>query len=172
MAGPNGETSAIWQVQASAANGTQATATNTNTVWFNPSPIILNGTYLSEFDVDFRRAVPENEAVDEDNNELQDMGIDGADLQLTGVIRNADNDATTNGVNKLIRFLKEGNHTTGYTKGRFGIELANLPQWNVDPTSTFGYHIRSIRFTKIGDKKDQVGFIINISLGGDLQNAI
>lgn len=172
MAGPNSETSALWQVQASAVDGAQATAGNDNTIWFNPSPIILNGNFMSEFDVDFRRASPENEAVDADNNELQDMGIDGLDIQIGATIRNADNDATSSAINKGVTFLKDGNTATGYTKGRYGLTLANLPQFNVTPTSTYGYHIRSIRFSKNTDVKDAINMIINLSLGGDIANAI
>jgi len=72
--------SALWQVQSGAANGTEATAGDTNTVDFADNDTSKNpsaGAFISDIDVTFRRAVPENEAVDADNNELQDMGIDG-----------------------------------------------------------------------------------------------
>lgn len=166
------ENAAIWQVQSGAVNGTQTTATSTNTVLFNESPITVDGSFIFQTDIDFRRAVPENEGVNVDNNELQDMGIEGLDIQITGRIRNADNDVSTNSINKLIKWLKNGNTTTGYTKGRYGLKLDDLPQFNVDPTSTYGYHIRSVRFVRDGENKDQVGIILSLALGGDLASAI
>ncbi len=167
-----GENAAIWQVQSGAVNGTETTATSTNTVLFNESPITASGSFIFQTDIDFRRAVPENEGVNVDNNELQDMGIEGLDIQITGRIRNADNNVSTNSINKLIKWLKNGNTTTSYTKGRYGLRLDDLPQFSVDPTSTYGYHIRSIRFVRDGENKDQVGIILSLALGGDLANAI
>ena len=170
MAGENG---AIWQVQSGAGNGLEATAGAANTVLFNSSTKVpSDGAFGSEITVDFRRAVPENEGVDVDNNELQDMGIDGIDLVIEAVIGNANNDVTTNSVNKLIKWLKDGNTTTGFTKGRYGLRLDNAPQWNVNPSSTFGYHLRNIRFVYLGERVDLVGVTINLSLGGDIANAI
>jgi len=175
MAGENG---ALWQVQASAGDGLEATAGAANTVLFNSSTKVpSDGGFTSEIVVDFRRAVPENEGVDVDNNELQDMGISGLDIVIQAVIGNADNDVSTNSVNKLIKWLgaggvTEGNTTTLFTKGRYGLRLDNAPQWNVNPSSTFGYHIRNIRFTYLGERLDLVGVTINLSLGGDIPSAI
>jgi len=116
--------------------------------------------------------VPENEAVATDNNELQDMGIDGLDITLEGVIGDADNDATTNSVNKLSKWIQDGNTIAGFTKGRYGLRLDNAPQWNVVPTTTYGYHIRDIKLNYIGENKDLVHFVILMALGGDIASAI
>jgi len=131
-----------------------------------------DGAFASDIVVDFRRAVPENEAVNTDNNELQDMGIEGLDLTVTGVIGDANNDDATNSVNKLSKWLQESNDTTLFTKGRFGLRLDNAPQWNVDPTSTVGYFIRSIRFQYMGEAVDLVQITITLVLGGDIASAI
>jgi len=165
---------ALWQVQSGAANGTEATAGDTNTIDFidaddtQPSA----GAYISDTEVSFRRAVPENEAVDADNNELQDMGIDGLDITLTGVIGNVDNDTATNPVNKISKWLQDGNTTTGFTKGRYGLRLDNAPQWNAVPTSTLGYHIKDCNFKYIGERKDLVEYVLRLALGGDIATAI
>ncbi len=177
MAGENG---AIWQVQLSAANGLEATAGAINTVLFNSSTKVpSDGAFGSETTVDFRRAVPENEGVDVDNNELQDMGISGLDITIEAVIGDADNDVAANSVNKLIKWLKDGNTLkTGspiYSKGRYGLRLDNAPQWNAVPDNTpntFGYHIRNIKFVYLGERVDLVGVTINLSLGGEIPNAI
>jgi len=167
------ETIALWEVQASAGNGTEATATSTHTQLFNPdSRNPSDGAYVMNFDVDFRRAAPENEAVDADNNEIQDMGIHGLDIVITGKSGNTDNDAAANMVNKFSKWLQDGNTTTLFTKGRFGLRNDNAPQWNVVPTSTYGYHIRNIQFRYVGENVDQVEFTILVSLGGDIPSAI
>ena len=168
-----GENVAIWQVQSGAANGTESTATSTNTQLFNDTAkVIGSGAFTDEINIDFRRAVPENEAVSADNNELQDMGIQGLDITITGLSGNTNNDDAANLVNKFSKWLQDGNTTTGFTKGRFGLRLDNSPQWNVVPTSTYGYHIRTATFQYIGEKKDTVKFTISLGLGGDIATAI
>ncbi len=168
-----GENAYIWQVQASAGSGQRTTAGDTNTIAMNSSAKNpSDGAYISDINVDFRRAVPENEAVDDDNNEIQDMGIGGLDIVIKGIIGDADNDVSTNPVNKMSKWLQDGNTTTGYTKGRYGLTLENLPQWDVTPTSTYGYHIRYARFNFIGERNDMVEFEIALALGGDLASAI
>ncbi len=164
---------AIWQVQSGAANGTEATATSTNTQLFNPnSRNPSDGAYIDDITVDFRRAVPENPAVNADNNEIQDMGVDGLDVTIHGFSGDADNDVAANLVNKFSKWLQDGNTTTGYTKGRYGLRIDTSPQWNVTPTSTYGYHVRNINFRYIGEKKDLVEFTISLALGGDINSAI
>jgi len=173
-----GENAALWQVQSAAANGTEATAGDSNTIDFNSTTKApSSGPFIDDIEVDFRRATPENEAVNADNNEIQDMGIEGLDVVLTGIIGDADNDVTANAVNKLSKWLgaggiTEGNTTTGFTKGRYGLRLDNAPQWNVVPTSTLGYHIQSCRFKYLGENRDLVHFTIRLSLGGDIATAI
>jgi len=174
-----GENAALWQVQSGAGSGAEATAGDTHTIDFNAtSKVPSDGPFISDIKVNFRRAVPENEGVDVDNNELQDMGVDGLDIVLEGVIGNADNDATANAVNKLAKWIgaetgaASGNTVSGFTKGRYGLRLDNAPQWNVVPTSTYGYHIRDIQLRYEGEKKDLVFFTINLSLGGDIPSAI
>jgi len=168
-----GENAAIWEVQASAGNGTESTATSTHTQLFNnTAKVPSGGAYITNIEIDFRRATPENEAVDADNNEIQDMGIQGLDITITGISGNTDNDATGNLVNKFSKWLQDGNTTTLFTKGRFGLRLDNAPQWNVVPTSALGFHIRNAQFRYIGEKVDLVEFTINLSLGGDVKTAI
>jgi hypothetical protein len=173
-----GENAAIWQVQTSAADGLEATALAAdadNVALFNDTGKVIGTqsvSYIADITVDFRRAVPENEAVDADNNELQDMGIAGLDIVLSGISGDADNDVATNLVNKLSKWMQDGNTTTGYTKGRYGLRLDNAPQWNVVPTSTLGFHLLDSRFQYVGEKKVTVAFTIRLALGGDIPTAI
>ena len=173
-----GENAAIWEVQTSAANGTEATASGADAnhvALFNDTAKVIGTqsvSYIDNIIVDFRRAVPENEAVNTDNNELQDMGIEGFDVTITGYSGLASTDAATNMVNKLSKWLQDGNTATGYTKGRFGLRLDNAPQWNVVQKSTLGFHLLSANFQYLGENKVTVKFTIKLALGGDIASAI
>lgn len=163
---------AIWEVQ-SGGNGTESGAGDSNTIDFNSSTKVpSDGPFITKIHVNFRRAVPENEAVADDNNEIQDMGIDGLDVMIEGVIGDSDNDDTANAVNKLSKWLQDGNTVSGFTKGRFGLRLDNAPQWNVVPTSTYGFHIRDIDLDYQGENVDLVVFSIRLALGGDVSSAV
>lgn len=169
-----GENAAIWEVQSGAGDGTEATATATHTQLFNSTTKApTSGAFIDTISVILAKATPENESVDADNNEIQDMGIEGLTIIITGVSGDADNNTASNWVNKYIKWVKDGNTTTGYTKGRFGLRLENAPQWNVNPTSTYGYHIlHDSKWDYIGEKKDLVAFTLKLGLGGDIASAL
>ena len=78
-----GETAHLWQVQASAVSGTRAVATTSNTISFNAKPVTTSGGYIFKNEFSIRNAIPENESVSDNNNEVQDMGLDGIDIQIT-----------------------------------------------------------------------------------------
>lgn len=119
------------------------------------------------------KATPEGEAVDANGTAIQDMGIDGLNVILHGYSGNANNDDASNLVNKIIKWFKDGNGTTGYTKGRFGLRMDNAPQWNVVPTSTYGFHLmRDSTWHYVGDHVDLVEFTLRLGLGDDIDNAI
>ena len=88
------------------------------------------------------------------------------------MIGNADNDATANPINKISKWLQDGNTATLFTKGRYGLRLDNAPQWNVVPTSTLGYHIKDCVFRYVGEKKDLAEYTLRLALGGDIATAI
>jgi len=170
-----GENSAIWQVQSGAANGTETTATATHTVLFNPDPVLTSGQNIFQTEFTIRNSVPENESVASNNNEVQDMGLDGVDVQITGhLFRAKDRGATgvTEDVEKLIKWMRDAKTTTGFIEGRFGLRLDDFPHFNVDPASTYGYVLADIRFTRDGDDSDKVGFIATLRLSGDLDTAL
>lgn len=181
------ENAAIWEVQASAGDGLEATALSAganNVLLMNPATkkLVVSSVgqvHIDTINVSLRKAIPENEAANEDNNEIQDMGISGLDIIITGISGNSNNNNANNLVNKLIKWIKDGNIAAGYTKGRFGLRLDNAPQWNVvpndDENSTggdYGFHLSDATWDYVGEKKDTVMFTINLSLGGDITNAI
>ncbi len=172
------ENAAMWQVQSGAGDGNESTASGAsanNVALFNDSGKVigtLSVSYISEITIDARRAVPENEAVNADNNEIQDMGIDGLDIVLQGVTGKVDDDNVASLVNKLSKWFQDGNTTTGFTKGRYGLRLDNLPQFNVVPTSALGFHMRDFKIIHQGEDVDRVRFTIRLALGGDIPTAI
>ena len=91
----------------------------------------------------------------------------------------AGSDAATNFVNKISKWLQDGNIlNTGTflaTRGRYGLRLNNAPQWNVEPvagSSGYGYHIRSANFRYVGEGKQVAEFTIRLALGGAIATAI
>ena len=81
---------------------------NSHTQLFNSTTKTPStGAVISDIDISFRRAVPENEAVDADNNEIQDMGISGLDITISGVSGDTDDDVAGNLVNKFSKWILE-----------------------------------------------------------------
>lgn len=177
MAVPTTGNGAIWQVQASAGNGTESTASGVSAnhvLLFNDTTKIIGdgGMYVFDTTVVPRRASPENESVDADNNEIQDMGVSVLDITILAISGKAGNDDDTNPVNKLSKWWQDGNTTTLFTKGRYGLRLDDQPQWNVVPTSTYGFHLRPTDFHYVGERKEVCELTIRLSLGGDIKSAV
>lgn len=175
MASENG---AIWQVQDSAANGTESTATATNTVLFNESPVTATGGFIFNTEANFRNSTPENLAVSTNNNEVQDMGFDGLDVQITGILFDSETDTASTKLNKLIRFMKEAKTATDYPEGRFGLRLDDLPQLNVVPDANvnslgkdYGYVLADLRIIHSGQRERKVEFLLTLRFSGDFDNA-
>jgi len=171
-----GETSHIWQVQTSAANGSRATATTANTISFNALPVTATGGYIYKTEYGVRNAIPENESTGDNNNEIQDMGLDGVDIQLTGMFDSATADAD---VVKLVAWMVAAKTTTGYLKGRFGYQNDEFPHFDVVPNgdenglgTTYGYQVANIKFIQDGETFTTVGFVLTLRLAGDLDNAL
>jgi len=164
-----GEKINLWQVQPSAGDGLQATAGDANTVKFNPTPVLDAANYAFKTEAILRKATPENPAVNANNNEIQDMGAEGVDYQIVGEITDAKNSGD---IPKLINWYQGSNIATLFTKGRFGFTHTEFPFLDVIPTATFGYHLADVRFVLLGEPKNVVGVILNLRLGGDIDNAI
>jgi hypothetical protein len=160
-------TSYIWR--ATSGNLTRAGAAAANVIQFNEGAVTQNGyIFKSEFNV--RISVPENERVDGDLNAVQDMGMDGIDVTITGMIEKARDDDESK-IDYLMTWLKEAKVDSTFPKGKFGIELPDFPAFNVQPLNTgsaqYGYVLSSVRFIRDGDEVDKVGIIITLRYSGD-----
>jgi hypothetical protein len=172
--------SAIWWVKANATNGTEALAAAdpTNSAkWSGGEVILFNETsvnsagghiFNSEFNV--RNSIAENTKVDGNNNEVQDMGLDGIEVQITGLFK--DVDATNNDIKKFMAWINEAKTTTGYTEGRFGLRIDDFPYFNMIPTKStpvYGYVLNSVRFVRDPNKENRAGFVMTLRLGGNVR---
>jgi len=159
-------TNQIWQVQNSASSGTQAIATDSNTIKFNLTNV-GDANHMFGVDVTMRNSIPENTSLEGGTNDIEDMGGDGIDIKITGQFQNAATDIT-----KLVKWWTEDKFATLFTKGRTGLELDFPNNFNVVPTSTFGYQISNPTLSIVYEKTKIVGFTITLRLGGAVTTAI
>lgn len=160
--------SIIWR--ATNGNLTADGASTANIVRFNEGSVNQNGyIYKSEFDV--RISVPENERISEDLNAIQDMGMDGIDITLTGMIEESDSVTTDTKIVNLMTWLKEAKTDSDFAFGKFGLYLPDFPHFNCQPKNTgtpqYGYIIAGIRFIRDGEDVNKVGVIIQLRYAGD-----
>ena len=95
------------------------------------------------------------------------MGLDGIDVQVTGMFK--DSDANNTYIKKLMTWINEGKTTTGYTEGRFGLRIDDFPYFNLIPKSTYGYILNDLRFARDPNKDNKTGFILTLRVGGDVR---
>ena len=160
-----GENTAIWRAT-TAEGATEAGALAENKILFNSSPVITTGSYVWNTEINYRNATPENPRVGGQINEVQDMGLQGIDVQITGQIRQSS--STSLDLTHLTTWLKEDKTIqVGFPKGRFGLRMDDMPQFNVEPTTTFGYVLAQARIIRDGEYKEKAGVIITLRFSGD-----
>ena len=169
--------SALWWVKSGAANGLEATALADTTnyasgeiILFDETPEVTKGGVIFTSDFNMRNSVPENSKVDGNNNDIQDMGMDGVEIELTGLIK--DSDSTNVSMSKFMTWMNEAKTTVGYTEGRFGLRLDDFPFFNMVPTKAnpiYGYVIQNPRFQRDPDEVGKVRFFVTLRLGGDVR---
>ena len=160
-----GENTAIWRATAS-EGGAEAAALDVNKILFNSSPIIGTGSFVFNTEVNYRNATPENPRVAGQINEVQDMGLQGVDVQVTGQIRQTS--SITADLKHLVTWLQEDKTLQdGFPKGRFGLRMNDMPQFNITPTTTFGYVLAQARIIRDGEYKEKAGVVITLRFSGD-----
>ncbi|MEK0348070.1 MAG: hypothetical protein QQN44_07055, partial [Nitrosopumilus sp.] len=153
-----GENTAIWRAT-TAQGATEAAALAVNKILFNSTPVIATGSYVFNTEVNYRNATPENPRVAGQINEVQDMGLQGIDVQITGQIRQTS--SITQDLKNLVTWLQEDKTIqTGFPKGRFGLRMDDMPQFNVQPDLTFGYVLAQTRVIRDGEYKEKSGVVI------------
>ena len=160
-----GENTSIWRATV-AQGATEAAALAENKILFNSSPVIATGSYLFNTEVNYRNATPENPRVAGQINEVQDMGLQGIDVQVTGQIRQSS--SVTDDLQHLVTWLQEDKtEQTTFPKGIFGLRMDDMPQFNVEPSSTYGYVLAQTRIIRDGEYKQKAGVVITLRFSGD-----
>lgn len=161
-----GENSAIFRVLVTGQNEGNLGANEL--ILFNPTDSNTANGYVFSTEIFYRNAIPENPKVAGQINEVQDMGLDGIDVQLTTRIGDSKN--TTPDTTKLAilkKWLVQDKTNADFPKGQFGLRLDDLPIFNVTPTATFGYVLANVRFVRPQDIKDKVDVIMTLRFSGD-----
>lgn len=159
-------TNQIWQVQDSADNGSQSEAGSDNTIQFSLSNTNSDNNMFG-VNITMRNSTPENTNVQGDANQIEDLGIDGIDIKITGQFRNSDTDIT-----KLVKWWIEDKFAVGFEEGRFGLELDFPTNFNIEPTDTYGYQIVNPTLEILYEKTKIAGFTITLRLGGAVATAL
>ncbi len=125
-------------------------------------------------EVNYRNSTPENPRVAGQINEVQDMGLQGIDVQITGQLRNITNSTSpvleNNDLSKLVSWLQENKtEQTLFSKGIFGLRMNDMPQFNVTPSATFGYVLAQTRVIRDGEYKEKAGVVLTLRFSGDPQ---
>jgi hypothetical protein len=159
------ENTAIWRAT-TAQGATEAAALAENIILFNSQPVIATGSYVFNTEVNYRNATPENPRVAGQINEVQDMGLQGIDVQVTGQIRQSS--STSLDLSHLVTWLQEDKTVqSDFPKGRFGLRMDDMPQFNVQPDTDFGYVLAQSRIVRDGEFKEKAGVVLTLRFSGD-----
>ena len=99
------ENTAIWRAT-TAQGAAEGTALAANIILFNPQPVLAAAGYVFDTEIFYRNAVPENPKVAGDINEVQDMGLDGIDIQITGQLQPSSTNADITNLRDWLRAAK------------------------------------------------------------------
>ena len=158
------DNTAIWR--ATIGNPGEDDAVPENIILFNSSPVVATGSYVFNTEVNYRNSTPENPRVAGQINEVQDMGLQGIDIQVTGQLRNTS--STTGDLAHLVTWLQEDKTLQdGFPKGRFGLRMDDMPQFNLTPAEDFGYVLAQTRIIRDGEYKQKAGVILTLRFSGD-----
>ncbi len=163
-----GENTAIFRVTTNGQNEGNVPANEK--ILFNPTDIATNNGFVFASEVFYRNSIPENPKVAGQINEVQDMGLDGIDVQLTTRIQNSSDVSAGSKMDILKKWLIEDKTNPVFRKGRFGLRMDDNPIFNVTPDDSsplFGYVLANIRFLRPEDHKNKVDAIITLRFSGD-----
>ena len=163
------ENTALFRVTTSGQN--EGNLDPNELILFNPTDLQTANGYVFASEVFYRNSIPENPKVAGPINEVQDMGLDGIDVQLTTRIQNSSLTTASSKMGILKKWLIEDKTNPVFKKGRFGLRMDDNPIFNVTPDDTplsFGYVLANIRFIRPQDLKNMVDAIITLRFSGDV----
>jgi len=158
------DNTAIWR--GTAGNPTEGGASLLNIIKFNSEPVIATGSFVFNTEVNYRNSTPENPRVAGQINEVQDMGLQGIDVQITGQLRQTS--SASGDLAHLVTWLQEDKTLqSDFPKGRFGLRMDDMPQFNITPDTNFGYVLAQARIIRDGEFKQKAGIVLTLRFSGD-----
>ena len=153
---------------------TESSVSFEDKILFNPNTEGDNDSLMFSTDIFYRNSIPENPKVQGPINEVQDMGLDGVDVQLTTKQLNSANNSAGSVMDILRKWLIEDKTNPSFPKGRFGLRLDDIPIFNNTPTGApnppfAGYVFGTARFNRPQDMKNKADVIITLRFSGDPQ---
>ena len=94
------------------------------------------------------------------------MGLQGIDVQVTGQIRQSSS-VLADLQNLTDWLIDDKTVQETFPKGRFGLRMDDMPQFNVTPALTFGYVLAQTRIIRDGEYKEKAGVVITLRFSGD-----
>jgi len=153
----NGD-SAIWRDNVSETWATDKLEFNEGVI--NTDGNIMNSSFV------ITNGIARNErpgAIDK----LQDTGVNGVTLTLTGTISDPEGDDST--PHTLKTWMLEPKTVDGtFPKGRFGLRLNDFRAFNMSPSTTKGYMIESVDFRRDGETKGKLSFVLVLRFNGEI----
>ena len=157
-------TSYIWR-DAAAVGGSDE-------IEFESSSVTDDQGHIHQSEFKIVTAIADNEKPNAKLNELQDTQVDTITVTLTGSIHNwqtAGASGTTSTIPQTVKeWMCDKKTKTGFLKGRFGLQLADFPTFNVNPTATLGYMIQDWTWIRSGETQGKTDFIVTLRLNGEI----
>jgi len=165
-----GENSAIFRVTNAGDN--ENTVPADEIILFNPDTEGADDSLIFDTEIFYRNSIPENPKVQGQINEVQDMGLDGIDVQLTTKQLNSSNVSAGSVMDILRKWLIEDKSNADFPKGRFGLRLDDIPIFNNTPTGPptppfAAYVLANARFKRPQDMKNKADITITLRYSGD-----
>ena len=93
---------------------------------------------------------------------LQENGLSAFTLTVNGVFKKS----SGNGVSKLKDMRKLKQVDTHHLFGVFGLEIDSTPDFNLDPSATAGFHIKSVNIGYQSVNTTRFDFSVTFGFGG------
>lgn len=155
--------SAIWR---DGAEPTTEVGTE-DIIQFNDDALVNNRGYIVNTGFQIKAGIARNErpgAVDK----RQDTGLSSVVITVTGSIQEPAN--AGEGLDPAHTFkawmIEDKTVVTTFPKGRFGLRLDDFPAFNMTPTTTKGYMLQDVQFTRDGETKGKLSFIATLVFNG------
>jgi len=153
--------SAIWR------DGTEAASTDK--IEFNSGSTPNDSGNIMNTVVDIPTGIAANERPGQ-IDKLQDTGVSGVTVTVTGTIDDPEGDGSTITHRFKQWGLQAKTVASTFPKGRFGLRLDDMAEFDMTPNTVKGYMLQNISFTRDGITKGKIAFTAILRFNGDVTN--